>query len=183
MISQAPSSTHAGSASTRSRSAAGGTSLVEVLVATLVFAVGAAALVPLVAGSVRATRSARDVGLATWMAWQKLEELRGLSHARDVTGVPLTDTWTDTTQEPLRHAGGTGLSPSPSSSLVQDTSGYVDYLGQNGRQSPAPGVYVRRWAIEPVGADGLLRIAVAVHHVGAPGLVTTVATLRARRTP
>jgi hypothetical protein len=37
----------------------------EVLVATVVFAVGAAALVPLVAGSVRTTRTARDAGLAT----------------------------------------------------------------------------------------------------------------------
>jgi type II secretory pathway pseudopilin PulG len=157
---------------------------VEVLVATVVFAVGAAALVPLVAGSVRTTRTARDTGLATWMAWQKLEELRGLTYARDLTGMPLTDTWTDTTREPLVHAGGAGLGPSPSSSLVEDTSGYVDYLSQSGRRLPTRGVYVRRWAIEPAGeADDLIRIAVAVHHVNAPGLVTTVATLRARRTP
>ena len=152
--------------------------------ATMVFAVGAAALVPLVAGSVRTTRTARDTGLATWMAWQKVEELRGLTYARDLAGVPLTDTWTDTTREPAVHTGGTGLDPSPSSSLVADTPGYVDYLSESGRRAPARGVFVRRWAIEPVGvADGLIRIAVTVHHVNAPGQVTTVATLRARRTP
>jgi type II secretory pathway pseudopilin PulG len=153
-------------------------------VATMVFAVGAAALVPLVAGSVRTTRTARDTGLATWMAWQKLEELRGLTYAHDLTGAPITDMWTDTTREPAVHAGGTGLAPSPSAALAQDTPGYVDYLSQSGDRSPAGGVYVRRWAIEPAGGgDGLIRIAVAVHHVTAPGLVTTVATLRARRTP
>jgi len=153
-------------------------------VATMVFAVGAAALVPLVAGSVRTTRTARDTGLATWMAWQKLEELRGLTYAHDLTGAPITDTWTDTTQEPAVHVGGSGLGPSPSSSLAADTPGYVDYLSQSGARSATRGVYVRRWAIEPAGGtNDLIRIAVAVHHVNAPGLVTTVATLRARRTP
>ena len=150
----------------------------------MVFAVGAAALVPLVAGSVSTIRTARDTGLATWMAWQKLEELRGLTYTRDLTGAPITDIWTDTTREPAVHAGGSGLGPSRSSSLAADTSGYVDFLSQSGARSSTRGVYVRRWAIEPVGgADGLIRITVAVHHVGTPGLVTTVATLRARRTP
>ena len=137
---------------------AAGTSLVEALVATLVFAVGVAALVPLVLGSVRATRTARDNGLATWMAWQKLEELRGRTYAE--------------------------LGPSPAASLEEDAPGYVDYLDQSGDLSRAPGFYVRRWAIEPSRyGDGLTRIAVAVHHAGAPGLPVTVATLRARRTP
>jgi hypothetical protein len=118
-----------------------------------------AAIVPLVLGSVRATRTARDSSLATWMAWQKLEELRSLSYA--------------------------DLDASPSSSLDEDTPGYVDYLDQSATPSRAPGLYVRRWAIEPAGPgdDGLMRLAVGVHHVGAPGVAVTVATLRARPRP
>src|SRR5262245_26934506 len=139
-----------------------GTSLVEVLVATMVFAVATAAFVPLVAGSVRTIRTARDTGLATWMAWQKLEELRGLTYAHDLTGAPITDVWTDTTQAPAVHAGGSGLGPSPSSSLTADTPGYVDYLSQSGDRSSTRGVFVRRWAVESAGGtDSLIRIAVA----------------------
>jgi hypothetical protein len=136
-----------------------GASLVEALVATLVFTVAVAALVPLLLVSIRSTRTARDAGQATWLAWQKIEDLRGLTY------------------EDLGH--------SPPSSLDEDTPGYVDYLDQAGDLSRAPGLYVRRWAIEPVGVgDGnLMRLAAAVHHVGSPGLPVTVATLRARRTP
>jgi Tfp pilus assembly protein PilV len=54
-----------------------GFSLVETLVAALVFSVGVVGVMPLIAGSVRATRGARDTGMATWLAWQKAEELRG----------------------------------------------------------------------------------------------------------
>jgi type II secretory pathway pseudopilin PulG len=137
----------------------GGTSLVEALVATLVFAVAVAAVVPLVVGSVRATRVAREHGAAAWMAWQKLEELRSLSDA--------------------------GLGPSPAAALEEDTPGYVDYLDDNGGPARTSGVFVRRWAIEPAGADGdrLMRLAVAVHHVSAAGVTVTLATLRARRLP
>ena len=54
-----------------------GFSLVETLVAALVFSVGAVGVMPLIVGAVRATRGARDTGMATWLAWQKAEELRG----------------------------------------------------------------------------------------------------------
>jgi type II secretory pathway pseudopilin PulG len=140
------------------RDHAPGTSLVEALVATVIFAVGVTALVPLVLGSVRAVRAARDTGLATWLAWQKLEELRGLADA--------------------------DLGSSPAASLEADAPGYVDHLDQNGNPTTAPGVYVRRWTIGPAGSGpGLTRLAVAVHHVGAPGVPVTVATLRAGGTP
>jgi Tfp pilus assembly protein PilV len=140
------------------RGHAPGTSLVEALVATVVFTVGVTALVPLLFGSSHAVRAARDNGMATWLAWQKLEELRGLA--------------------------GADLGSSPAASLDEDALGYVDYLDQSGNAAPAPGVYVRRWTIEPA-ANGasLTRLAVSVHHVGAPGVPVTVATLRAGRTP
>ncbi len=153
--------------------------------ATVVFAVGVAALVPLIVGSVRAARTARDAGLSAWMASQKLEQLRGLVYARDQMGTPVTDTWTDTAREPVVHAGGTGLSPSPSSSLTRDTPGYVDYLDERGGRSPGPNVYTRRWSIGPAwpGQDDLVRIVVSVRHAISPGVPVTVATLKARRTP
>ena len=53
-----------------------GFSLVEVLVASVVFVTGVVAVVPLVTWSVRATRLARDTSMATWLAWQKVEELK-----------------------------------------------------------------------------------------------------------
>ena len=136
-----------------------GSSLVEVLTATLVFTVSVAALVPLVTGSVRAARAARDTGQASWVAWQKLEELRSVTFA--------------------------DLAPSPPSSLETDTSGFVDYLSERGEPSDARGVYVRRWLVAPSASDDgeVMRLAVAVHHVAAPGVAVTLATLRMRRTP
>ena len=52
-----------------------GFSLVDVLVASVVFITGVAAVLPLAVASVQATRLARDMSMATWLAWQKVEEL------------------------------------------------------------------------------------------------------------
>lgn len=52
-----------------------GFSLIDVLVASVVFMTGVAAVLPLAVGSVRATRLTRDKSMATWLAWQKIEEL------------------------------------------------------------------------------------------------------------
>jgi type II secretory pathway pseudopilin PulG len=52
-----------------------GFSLVDVLVASVVFITGVAAILPLAVASVRGTRLARDMSMATWLAWQKVEEL------------------------------------------------------------------------------------------------------------
>ena len=96
-------------------------------------------------------------------------------------------------------AGGSGLTPSPGSSLARDTPGYVDYLDASGRwvgtgAAPPPGtVYVRRWAvvIHSAGRDDLRVLHVVVMSLStalrlsgafrpeAPG-VTWLATLRAR---
>jgi hypothetical protein len=106
--------------------------------------------VPLVFGSVRATRAARDVNMATWLAWQKIEQLR----------VPL---------DPV---------PSPADALATDTADYVDYLDQSGNSSDSPAPYTRRWLIETGDAAGLLRLVVSVHHAASPGTPVTVATAR-----
>ena len=125
------------------------------LVAALVLCVGMAGVLPLVFGSVRATRAARDTSMATWLAWQKAEELR----------VPAD------------------LAVSPANTLAADTAGYVDHLDQFGQPSEAPGRYTRRWLIEAAGAAGALRLVVAVHHAASPGTPVTVATVRRREGP
>ena len=132
-----------------------GFSLIEVLVAALVLCVGMAGVLPLVFDAVRVTRAARDTSMATWLAWQKAEELR----------VPVD------------------LAVSPADTLAADTDGYVDYLDQFGRPSEAPAPYTRRWMIEAAGAAGALRLVVAVHHAASPGTPVTVATVRRQEGP
>jgi type IV pilus modification protein PilV len=127
-----------------------GFSLIEVLVAALVLCIGMAGVLPLVFGSVRATRAARDTSMATWLAWQKAEELR----------VPVD------------------LAASPANTLAADTAGYVDYLDQSGRPSKTPSPYTRRWLIEAAGPAGTLRLVVSVHHAASSGTPVTVATVR-----
>ena len=127
-----------------------GFSLIEALVASLVLSVGMAGVLPIVFGAVRATRAARDTSMATWLAWQKAEELR----------VPVD------------------LALSPSDTLATDTPGYVDHLDQFGAPSDAPALYTRRWLIEPAGATGTLRLVVSVHHAALPGVPVRVATVR-----
>lgn len=117
--------------------------------ASLVFSVGVVALVPVVVGAVRTTRAARDLSMATWLAWQKLEELRGPG----------------------------GLAASPAATLTADTPGYVDYPDEFGRPHLAPGVYTRRWQVEGAGG-GTLRVVVSVMHAGARGAPVTIVGLR-----
>ena len=111
----------------------GGFSLLEVLIATSLMAVGLTAL-----------------------AQQKMEQLRGLTWGFDNLGLPITDTTTDVSVVPEVASGGTGLSPSPANSLGQNTTGYVDYLDKDGKSLgtgtsvPGNAVYIRRWSVEPL---------------------------------
>lgn len=128
-----------------------GFSLVEVLTASLVFCVGVVGVLPLMAGALLGTRAARDASMATWLAWQKVEE--------------------------LHHPAG--LLDSPGGTLDADTPGYVDYLDQAGRQAEPPSLYTRRWSIAAAG--GTVRVVVAVHHAAAPGTPVTIAVVRSGR--
>lgn len=116
-----------------------GFSLVDVLVASVVFITGVAAILPLAVVSVQATRLARDTSMATWLAWQKVEEL---------------------------------------TPFARDTPEVQERVDEHGRVNPT-GIYVRRWRVDASGAEAL-RLVVAVHHVSAPGLQVTVATVRRR---
>jgi prepilin-type N-terminal cleavage/methylation domain-containing protein len=140
----------------RGRQEAGFT-LVEVVVALgliVVLATGAAVLVPL---TVRAVHAGRDQTIATWLAVQRMEDLRALRWRFDGSagGAPVSDTTTDLSTTPFNNTG-TGLLPSPFASLDVNTPGYVDYLDQHGvwvgtgATPPSAAVYIRRWRIAPV---------------------------------
>ena len=136
-----------------------GFSLVETMVAVTLMAGAIATLAQLFALSTRTNVSSHYTTYAAVLAEQKLEELRGLSWGFDTQGLPVSDTATDTTVSPEKPSGGTGLKPSPTAALQQDTAGYVDYVdafgtkvqqGAGGNQTSSSVVYTRRWSITPL---------------------------------
>jgi|SRR5437762_2975008 len=133
-----------------------GFSLLEVLVATTLMAVGLTALAQLFGVSTRANHSAKTTTYAAVLAQQKMEQLRGLTWGFDNLGLPITDTTTDISVIPEVSNGGTGLSPSPANTLGQNTTGYVDYVDRDGKSLgtgttvPGNAVYIRRWSVEPL---------------------------------
>lgn len=143
-----------------------GFSLVEVLIASIVMTIALIALAQLSVLSIRVNHVARWTTFATVLASQKMEQLQALTWTFDGNGARVSDTTTDTTATPERSAGGTGLAPSPAGALVQETSGYCDFLDAHGRAlpslddgtvPPAATAYVRRWSIETLpAADGLM---------------------------
>lgn len=145
------------SSSSSSQKAQGGFSLLEVMIATTIMTVGVLGLAQLFALSTTSNSSAKGTTYAAVLASQKLEELRALTWGFDTEGLPTSDTTTNTAVSPETAAGGTGLSPSPSTALQENTVGYVDYVDQFGNKvgsggaTPSPGaVYTRRWSIEPL---------------------------------
>ena len=134
----------------------GGFSLLEVLVATTLMAVGLTALAQLFAVSTRSNHGAKTTTYAAVLAQQKMEQLRGLTWGFDNLGLPITDTTTNVSVVPEVSTGGTGLSPSPANSLGQNTTGYCDFVDKDGKSLgtgttvPGNAVYIRRWSIEPL---------------------------------
>lgn len=137
-----------------------GFSLIETLVATLILASALAALAQLFVVSVSTNASARKTSIATLLAQQKIEQLRGLAYGVDSGGTPFTDVETDTTRVPEDPGGGTGLTPSPDRSLFSNMPGYCDFADPYGRVIPGSGpavpggaAYIRRWSIQPLPTD------------------------------
>jgi hypothetical protein len=128
------------------------------MLAVTLMAGAIATLAQLFALSTRTNVASHYTTFAAVLAEQKLEELRGLSWGFDTQGLPISDTSTDTTVSPETGIGGTGLKPSSTSALSEDTPGYVDYVdafgvkvqqGAGGNQG-ASAVYTRRWSITPL---------------------------------
>jgi prepilin-type N-terminal cleavage/methylation domain-containing protein len=160
-----------------------GFTLLEVMVALLIFAGTFLVVAQLLAVATRAGDQSRSMSIAATLAAQKVEQLRALAWGYDVDGTPLDE-----------------LGPSPPGSLGADTAGFVDYLDDSGLQvgsdppAPAPAAFARRWSVEADGAvapPAALTLRVAVFRrrvlsagaVGAPAWieVTRIVTARARR--
>lgn len=141
----------------RFNSSSRGFSLVEVLVAMGLLTVVSLGVAQLFALSTRANVIAKGATSTTAMAEQKLEQLRSLTWGFDLAGqgLPLSDTTTNLTVTPPTH-DGSGLNPSPSDSLEQNTTGFVDFLDGagtwvgTGSTPPGSAVYIRRWSIQPL---------------------------------
>ena len=135
---------------------ASGFSLVETLVAVSLMATAIVTLAQLFALSTRTNISSHNTTYAAVLAEQKLEELRALSWGFDTQGLPMSDSTTDTSVTPESSTGGTGLSPSPTTALSENTAGYVDYVGAFGNKLggggslPENALYTRRWSITPL---------------------------------
>jgi hypothetical protein len=133
-----------------------GFSLAEVIIATGLLAAALVSLAQLIGIAVQSNTSARNTTFATVLAEQKLEQLRALAWGFDVSGLPVSDTTTNTAVTPETPNGGTGLSPSPATSLQENTPGWVDYIDGygnilgTGQNPPAGALYFRRWSVEPL---------------------------------
>jgi len=134
-----------------------GFSLVETLVATTLMATAIVTLAELFALSTRTNVSARNTTYAAILAEQKMEELRSLVWGFDTQGLPLSDTASNTAVSPVEASGGTGLKPSPTTTLKEDTTGWVDYVDGYGKKianvssdNQQQVVYTRRWSVTPL---------------------------------
>lgn len=166
-----------------------GFSLVEVLVAMGLLTVVSMGVAQLFALSTRANLMAKGATSTTAMAQQKLEQLRGLTWGFDLEGLglPLSDTTSNLAVEPPTH-NGSGLNPSPSDSLEENTAGFVDFLDANGgwvgtgSTPPGAAVYIRRWSIQPLptNPNNTLVIQVLVTPVASEGARVESAFTRTR---
>jgi type II secretory pathway pseudopilin PulG len=146
---------------------ASGFSMLEMIVATAMLAVSLVSLAQLLEVAARTGVSARTTTVATILAHQKMEQLRGLTWGYASPGVPVSDLNTNLADGTVASGcpggngagSGTGLSPSPLGALSANTDGYVDYANAHGctlggGTSPPRGtIYVRRWSIEPLAID------------------------------
>lgn len=117
---------------------ADGFSLLEALVATLLLAGGVAALAWLAVASSRVQAAAREQGMATRLARDKMEQLRALAWTSDVVGSAVS-----------------GLVASPPGTLAANMPGFFDALDAAGHELPGDArvgeaAWVRRWAVAPL---------------------------------
>ena len=126
------------------------------MIASGILATALVGLAQLFLVAITANTSARSTTYAAVLADQKIEELRSLTWGFDSSGLPVTDTTTDTASPSDNATGGTGLTPSPATALQENTDGYVDYVDIYGNKlgggiNPAQDTaYIRRWSIEPL---------------------------------
>jgi prepilin-type N-terminal cleavage/methylation domain-containing protein len=179
------------------RQYARGFALLEVVIASGVIAVIAAGSSVVVSMAIHASRQSRARTIATALASAKLEQLRSLSWTHVTTTGPAismssSDVTTDLSNDPATD-DGRGLLASPPGTLTSNVEGYVDYLDSAGRwvgrglSAPAPAVYIRRWAVQPLAShpDDLLVLEVVVGTRGVSGVflpdMVRLVTIEARQ--
>jgi prepilin-type N-terminal cleavage/methylation domain-containing protein len=131
-----------------------GLTLIEVCVGMVVLSIAALGSAGLSDVALNMVTAARIQTTTTVLAAQKMEQLRALAWQFVDAGVlvPVTDTATDLSQDPMA-GGGAGLSTSPGGTLLTNTPGYADYLDKhgvwsgNGGSPPAAAVFIRRWNV------------------------------------
>jgi hypothetical protein len=127
----------------KGRNPSAGSTLVEALIAALVFTTGLLAMAELVRIATTSNVRARSRTVAGILAGQKLEQLRSLAWEFDLGGLPMSDP---------------ELRPSPLS-LHRNTPGFVDHVDGSGvvvgrdALAPASAVYTRRWSVEALAAS------------------------------
>ena len=154
-----------------------GFTLIEVLIALGILVVAALSSAQLIVISCGAIHVARLQTSTVALSTSRMEQLRSLAWGFDSNGLPVADSSTNLSAEPVR-SDGTGLALSPPGSLQQNTSGFVDFLDSSGRwisAGPAPppaAAYVRRWSIEPPpdGSPDTLVIQVVTRPIAASSL-------------
>ena len=137
-----------------------GFSLIEVVVSLLVVAVALFGVARLFAVAIQDAFGARSQTSASILAAQRMEQLRALTWGTDTTAarLPASDIVTNLSVTPATSLGS-GLNPSPVSSLDSNTVGFVDYLDKRGAwvgtgvTPPASTMFVRRWRILPLPLD------------------------------
>lgn len=135
-----------------------GFTLLEVCVALLLLTLAITGAAQLFALAIHANASARVQTSTTILATQKMEQLRGLTWSVDSAGIPVSDTASDLSFDPVT-GGGTGLGASPSTTLDSNTPGWVDFLNARGQwigtgpTAPPTAMFIRRWAIAPLPED------------------------------
>lgn len=171
-----------------------GFSLIEVIVALALLLAVVLGLAQVFQYSARANRQAHQLTLASVLARQKLEQLRGLAWTFDASGARISDMQTNTAAMPELASGGSGLQASPPGALDTNTSGYCDFLDVHGRivgggsSVPGDAAWVRRWAIQPLADDPLDTLVLQVRLLSKESAIRgfvdpaglTLATARAR---
>jgi hypothetical protein len=163
-----------------------GSSLVEALTTAGLIITTSIGVALLIVRSTRAIWTAGAQSAAVVAAQQKLEQLTALEWRTDAAGIRRSDQSSDLSVDPPA-SNGSGLQPSPSGSLDQNTPGFVDFVGRDGRwrgrgSAPVPGTaFVRRWSIsahprDP--ADTLILTVVVLPVAEAPGTAMHPAVVR-----
>lgn len=133
-----------------------GFSLMEVVVALALMALGFACLAPLLAQCTRVLGAAAAESRAVAAAVSRLEELNALVHEqRSSTLTPVTDESTDLSTVPAT-LNGTGLTSGAPSTAWHDVPGHVDTVRDDGSTTTArkEATTLRRWAVSAVVGAG-----------------------------